>query len=76
MLEVLARVGKVAERGPLAIVGGPRQHSEISLEMKVYRDVDSYTLKPDHQKTTNPKLLKNAKNNNLLKTQKVLNTGI
>jgi len=40
-------VGNVAERGPLAIVGGRRQHSEISLEIKVYRDVDSYILKPE-----------------------------
>ena len=35
----------VAERGPLATVGAPRQHSEKSVEMKVYRDVDRYILK-------------------------------
>jgi len=47
LLEVLARVGNVAERDPLAIVGDPRQHSEKSLGMKVYRDVDFYILKPE-----------------------------
>jgi len=47
LLEVLARVGNIAERGPLAIVEGPRQYSEKSLEMKVYRDVDFCVLKPE-----------------------------
>jgi len=39
-------VGNVAERGPLATVGGPRQHSEKRFEIKVYPDVDFYILKP------------------------------
>jgi len=41
-------VGNVAERGPLATVGvgGPGQHSEKSLGMKVYPDVD-FILKPE-----------------------------
>jgi len=38
-------VENVAERGPLATVGRPHQHSEKSLEMKVYPDVDFYILK-------------------------------
>jgi len=40
-------VGNVAERGPLATVGAPRQHLEKNLEIKAYPDVDSYTLKPE-----------------------------
>jgi len=43
----LARPGNVAERGQLATVGGPRQHSDKTLEMKVHLDVDFYMLKPE-----------------------------
>jgi len=38
-------VGNVAERGPLATVGVPLQHSEKSLEIKVYPVVGFYILK-------------------------------
>jgi len=40
-------VGNVAERDPLATVEAPRQHSEKSLEIKVYPDIDFYILKPE-----------------------------
>jgi len=40
-------VENVAERGPLATVGNPRQHSEKILEMKVYQDVDFYVPKSE-----------------------------
>jgi len=69
-------VENVAERDLLAIVRGPRQHSEKSLEMKVYRDVDIHILKPEITGKQVEKLPKNAKNSNLLKHKKVLNTEI
>ena len=38
--------GNVAERGPLATLGAPRQHSQTILEMKVYLGLDFYIPKP------------------------------
>jgi len=66
-------VGNVAERGPLATVGGPRPHSEKRLQIKVYPDVDFYILKTKiaGKQQSVKKLPKNAKNNNLLKTKTV-----
>jgi len=40
LLEVSARLGNVAERGQLAIVGGPSPTFRNKFRMKVYRDVD------------------------------------
>jgi len=57
-------VGNAAQRGPLATVGVPRQHSEKSLEMKVYPDVDFYILKPEitgKQSKNVPKTITNWK---------------
>jgi len=40
-------VENVAERGPLITPGGPSPTCRKSLEIKVYPDVDFYTLKPE-----------------------------
>jgi len=44
--------------------------------MKVYPDMDFYTLNGNNRKITVQKLPKTQKNNNLLKTKNVLNTEI
>jgi len=56
-------MGNAAERSPLATVGAPLQHSEKSLEMKVYPYVDFYILKSE----ITEKLSKNVR-----KTQKTI----
>jgi len=61
LLEVLVRMGNVAERGPLVTVGGP-----LPTFRKRFRNES--ILKPgNHRKITIQKLLNNAKNINLLK---------
>jgi len=44
--------------------------------MKLYSDVDFYILKPEIDEKQSKTLPKNAKNNNLLKTKRVLHTEI
>jgi len=69
--------GKVAERGPLATVGGPSPAFRIKFR---YESVSGcgflYTKNRNHRKTAEPKLKKNAEKSNLLKTERVLNTEI
>jgi len=65
-------VGNVAGRCPLATEAGPRQHSEKSLEIKVYPNVDIYILKPEISgKQQSKNFRKTQKNNNLLKIKRV-----
>jgi len=54
-------VGNIAERGPLATVGGPRQHLQKSLEIRVSGCGFLYTKTWNNWKTIVQKLPKNAK---------------
>jgi len=69
-------VGNLAKRGPLAIVWPPHQHSDKSLEMKVYWDKDFHIVKPETTGKQQSKNFRKRKNNNLAKIKKVLNTEI